>query len=447
MIDAAPNIPVFNVGRPDQRGRRTVRALLGGVEIHRDVFCTDDARDRHTYLEVVRGKAPEVPDELDRLGKAIIAAADAVDAVGVEGTNAELVTYNRITAAELASATYDVQFHIANMLPLGQPVGIFGSKKVLKTSLMCDMAISVASGRPFLGYFPVETTARVAVFSAESGMATLQETLLRQCHAASLRLRDLAIVFSDTVPLFGSVRHLAAFERYLTEDEIGLVFVDPAYLAMLTGGNEGSIFAMGGLLRDFSEICQRVGCTPVLLHHMRSTIADPFSPGDLDHASWAGFAEFCRSWLLINRREKYEPGTSMHRLWLTAGGSIGHSGLWGLDIFEGPYRGPGSRVWDVTVQLPEDARGEAAEAVEAAKRSKRDEKLCRDVRAIVKALAKFPNGETKTIVFGDAGLSGTHGNLALAAAINAGHIVACGVMKGNQKTPREGYKLAPESKE
>ncbi|MCA8997350.1 MAG: hypothetical protein KDA80_10190, partial [Planctomycetaceae bacterium] len=61
--------------------------------------------------------------------------------------------------------------------------------------------------------------------------------------------------------------------------------------------------------------------------------------------------EFFRQWMILNRREQYEPGSGMHRLWFSTGGSAGHSSLIGLDIFEGIFdpQGTQPRGWDVNV--------------------------------------------------------------------------------------------------
>src|SRR4051794_6246408 len=60
-----------------------------------------------------------------------------------------------------SAAFMDAQFHqqwlIKNMLVADQPAIIGGAKKVLKTSLLLDMAISIATGTKFLNHFEVET--------------------------------------------------------------------------------------------------------------------------------------------------------------------------------------------------------------------------------------------------------------------------------------------------
>src|SRR3974390_3509885 len=60
---------------------------------------------------------------------------------------------------------------VDNVLVEGQPAVIGGPKKTLKTTCALDLAISLATGTPFLGHFRVAQPVRVAVLSGENGTA------------------------------------------------------------------------------------------------------------------------------------------------------------------------------------------------------------------------------------------------------------------------------------
>jgi len=440
MTEIATRLDIL-AGSADRNGRRTVRAVVNGdYELHRHNFNTDDANHREMFLESVRDKWTECPVDFNSLGQQIIAAAATADAMSGNASRAFVI--NKITAAELAATRYKIEFHVRNILVAGQPQCIFGAKKSLKTSLMLDQAISVATSTPFLGRFAVDKPARVGVFSGESGMPTIQDTCLRICFARNVRLEKTGIVFSDTLPMFGNLEHMSALEKYLRDEAITLAYFDPVYLCMLTGGNEGSLFAMGALLGSVRDVCQRAGCTPVLLHHNKKNVSDPYAPGDLDDAAWAGFGEFSRGWMLVNRREKYELGSGHHKLWLSVGGSVGYSSRWGVDISEGEYTGPGSRTWEVHVLRMVDVQNQAAQVQTTAKQQKLAGKLQADKQAILEAMADYPGGDTKTAIRSLLGMSGTVFGNALRKLVQEGKVVQCEVRKPGRKTPHDGYKLA-----
>src|SRR5262249_10222579 len=99
-----------------------------------------------------------------------------------------------ITSAEFDGANYSLEWLVKNVVVKGQPLIIGGPKKALKTSMVVDLAVSVAGGRKFLGEFFTPEPCRVAVLSGESGEATLQSTARRVAAAKGLRLADLNIL-------------------------------------------------------------------------------------------------------------------------------------------------------------------------------------------------------------------------------------------------------------
>jgi hypothetical protein len=182
---------------------------------------------------------------------------------------------------------------------------------------------------------------------------------------------------------------MTALEKTIDETGCEVLFVDPCYLAM-PGSDAGNVFVQGTMLRRISDVCQSHGVCPVLLHHLRKRGKGDHSydPPELDELAWAGFGEFARQWWLLGRRELYEPGTGEHRLWLSIGGSAGHSGLWAVDIDEGVAGEP--RRWDVRIST-------SVEAKEAKKsRTVRDR--------LIAAAREYPAGETKTTILETAGL-------------------------------------------
>lgn len=353
------------------------------------------------------------------------------------------ITFERITAAELDSGDYAIEYLIDGTLTAGQPMIVAGGKKQLKTNMLLDAAISLATGGEFLGRLKTTRAARVAIMSGESGMATIQETSRRICKAKELELRNVeGLIFSSDLPRLDDVRYLDALEEFVTNDEIEVVVLDPAYL-MMPGGDASNLFIQGEMLRNLSQRCEQLGVTMILCHHTRKGVVDPYAPPELEDIAWAGFQEFARQWLLIGRREKYEPGTGNHALWLNIGGSAGHSALWGVNIQEGVYRGPGTREWEVELLTAEEAREESVTKNQDAKQATKDRQRTAGVKACKEAILLAFNGlpqhrETLARIRERSGRKGVTFDSALGELLREGAIKAAEVTRSNGQK-YEGY--------
>jgi replicative DNA helicase len=268
---------------------------------------------------------------------------------------------------------------------------------MLKTSILGDLVVSLATATPFLGRFHVPEAVRVMFMSAESGHFTLQETLNRVCAARGISLADANrnLLLQFDLPRFGSAEDLAELAAGLRDDAVDAVVFDPAYLAMLAGQGPGgaraeNLFEMGPLLRSVTQTCLAVGATPAFVFHAKKGTAASLEPADLDDLAYAGVAEFSRQWLLLSRRQRYEPGTGQHRLWMSVGGSMGHGGSWSVDVDEGvidaEFRG---RRWGVSVHTGVEARQSAREECERAKTEEQRAQDRADQTAVVAALDKL----------------------------------------------------------
>jgi replicative DNA helicase len=256
------------------------------------------------------------------------------------------------TSKEFFNRVIKREFLIRNVLVKDQSGVVGGGKKTLKSSIGVDMAISLATGTPFLGHFQVPQPVRVLLINGESGEGTLQETGRRIAAARGISPESTNIVWGSKLPQLANILHLRDLAAILKAEGIGVLMIDPTYMCLLAGvgpdaRQASNLFDMGEIYSRFAERCLEVGTTPNLFSHMKKDRTR--EPPDLDDLAFAGIAEFARQWTLLSRREPYE-GDGFHELWLSIGGSAGHSSLSHLDIDEGALDDNFSgRKWEVTV--------------------------------------------------------------------------------------------------
>lgn len=355
----------------------------------------------------------------------------------------EPVRFSRITAAELATSVYQIEYLIERVLVAGQPCIFAGPKKALKTTLLVAMAVALARGCDFLGRFKITQARRVLVMSGESGIATLQETAKRICKWYGFDLAALgdSFILSYDLPQVARFDHLDALAEFLRGDEIEVVIIDPAYLS-LPCDDVANLFAVGGLLGNLSRVCQQEGVTLCVAHHTRKTVANPYEPPELENIAFAGFQEFARQWILIGRREKYQHGTGSHRLWLATGGSAGHSGLWACDIEEGSNTAVEGRTFDCSIKSAEAAINDAKTRDEETKAAAARDKDAGNRNKALRTLFKAGEPLTKNQWKSRCGLSGSAMDRIIAALLDAESIVGVEVKHGNRRSGYPGFDVS-----
>jgi len=353
------------------------------------------------------------------------------------------------SSAEFAATDHTLEWHVPHFLVKGQPGVVGGPSKALKTSIMLDLAISVASPSPssqFLERFPVEPASRVVLISAESGESTIKETAQRICRAKGVRLDQLRISWCFQAPKLSNDEDIAAIRRELDARPAELIIIDPLYLCLLSGNSEVSpanLYQVGPLLRRIATACLESGATPVLVHHFVKSGAMSHEPASLESLAFAGIGEFARQWMLINRREKFRPGTGHHKLWLNCGGSVGFSSIWAIDIDEGQINNDfAGRRWAVTVRTADDVQADQRDQTAQARVEQRRQADMAVAEQILSYLDSHPEGETPSRIRDAVGAGQDRAKRAIEDLLNSGQIEAARVSR--QRRQFDGYRLADE---
>lgn len=352
----------------------------------------------------------------------------------------ELLTYD-----DLANAP-EQEYLARGLIPRLQPGVIGAPYKGMKSSICCDIAASLATGGYVLGYFKVPRPVRVLFMSAESGTTTLFKTTESVRIAGDMSremLRD-NLQWCTTLPRLGIDDDLRKLDAAYRSFPFEVLIADPLY-KMCGGDGAENVMKQGEKFMHLQKWCDTHGVTLIFVHHLTKPSSRVYEPAELGDLSYAGIAEHVRWWLLLSRREKYLPPDPVHKLWLSAGGSAGHSGLWALDIDLGEFREGEPRQWNVTLQEAQEVRQEAAEKKAAAKNQAKEDaakgKAAANLTTFLKTLAKFPEGETKSVLKTHSGMNTATIDAAIHDALKLKQIEVCPVLKGGRKQPRDGYRL------
>lgn len=345
------------------------------------------------------------------------------------------------SSQQLDAADIRLEYLVDDILVKGQPAEIAGASKTMKTSLAIDLTLSLARPAKFLDRFWVPKPQKVLFLSAESGEATIQETARRVARSKGFTLSsDENVTWGFWVPRAKNDEQLQILDHQIDTAEATVAIIDPLY-QVLDGEDQANLSMNGQQLQAVSMRCMQRGVTPILVDHVKrsSTNAMNNLPLELTDVTGAGKAEFFRQWLLVSRRERFDPEHPLHRLWMSVGGSAGHCGLYAVDIDETRDELTEERRWSVGVSYASEAIEDAEARKDADKRKRDEAKRTKHADALRDAFVGIgTNGQSKSAAFARAALNTNNGNAALADLLRQGILEECKTKTGGKEI--DGYR-------
>lgn len=205
----------------------------------------------------------------------------------------------------LLTVPYNVLRGRANMYPEWLVRGFWGKEsngivagmpKSYKSTVTMDFAISVASGRPFLGIYPVENTGGVLIIQNENAENILNDRMNKIATSKGLGGKvkfkgntltgefppDLPITFVNNMGFnLSSEEDCQDFEELLSIHKPVLVILDPLYL-MFTG-DMNSAQDLTPILNYLHHLRDKYHTSIMLIHHYNKGSAVQGSAGKGGH--------------------------------------------------------------------------------------------------------------------------------------------------------------------
>ncbi len=210
---------------------------------------------------------------------------------------------------------------VDNVFSALQPTLFGGRSKSLKTTMLVDLAISLATGSPWLGEFPITKPRKTLLITGESNASSIGRLVGECLRSKGKHWEEIEESFAAETAAFPKLdgRSGALIRGTVETYGFGVVIVDPLYRALgsIDANKVGEVGE--GLLRFFKD-CQPA--TLIYAHHATKAAARSVGddPPELEDMSGAGIAESAGNWWLIGRRESYNPETQQHDLVVNYGG-------------------------------------------------------------------------------------------------------------------------------
>ena len=144
-----------------------------------------------------------------------------------------------------------------DVLSADQPTVFGAASKTLKTTQLLDLAISLSTGKSWLGHFEIPKLRNVLLITGESNYRAIWKKISRAVEAKELDLQDFAGRLRVEAVDFPKVADIVDRERIakmVEEHGTGVLILDPLYRG-LGSLNTSQVGEMGDALVGFTNAC------------------------------------------------------------------------------------------------------------------------------------------------------------------------------------------------
>jgi len=157
---------------------------------------------------------------------------------------------------------------IHGLLRAGETMNVIASPKTGKSWLTLDLAIAVATGRPWLGRYRTEA-GPVLIIDNELHRETSAHRLPKVAEARGVAMREISelILVDNLRGRLQDIFTLAPYFESLEPDRYKVIVLDAFYRFMPAGGDENDNGTMANIYNRIDAFADRLGCCFVLIHH------------------------------------------------------------------------------------------------------------------------------------------------------------------------------------
>ncbi|MFO1007332.1 MAG: DnaB-like helicase N-terminal domain-containing protein [Planctomycetaceae bacterium] len=233
-------------------------------------------------------------------------------------------TFGELLAKDIPASKWLIE----GILIAEETCAIIAPAKCLKTTILIEMAVAMATGTRFMNRYLVPQLLRIFLMLGETPEASARAMLTRSCEVRDIdpnEIGDTVRIHCGGLPRVASDEDLRILERNVREFGADVTFLDPLYLAA-AGLEMSQVTEVGPRIRAIGDACKPG--TLLLVHH--ATKGEARQTGTtlrLESGAGAGVAESVGQWFILNRESEFDPeADEWHSLNAAFGGRGGHGG-------------------------------------------------------------------------------------------------------------------------